>query len=893
MSSSKNIRRGGGTVRSTDDDDRGGYGSRSRVRSSRNSTSRHNADSDEHDDSGDLFVDWDHRMNTDERRRMRKEEEEKEAVASAVKSRTGSSTNRSTIPQAGRSTSANDRSMRYDGAGAQCEQPPATSRVAKYTSSSSERDKDQVFEEHSKPEKRLSGGSKDRRRSSQWDDRSHSTRGSVTGQPLNNKSTNEAITSVQLAARNRLRERMLGNGDDLPKGTESTTSRNTQLDEYSSKGSNSARGLSSQNQFEHSAPSSLSSEPSTLNSAQETGKNLSSDSRSLEKTRNSQDEQHKPKKNKTDLQRGTSDEIVSLSRKDIGDELASISTESEDESLEKEISSEEESSEDEGQEKWSIRVSIISAVDMPNSLVPGTQLCPVLKLGLVAMPVVDDKTHDDEALEGANARLKILNKIEESGLVSIPKSRVRCTSTKILSKRDHGAVEFHEDMRWDNVRRPHGTALAVELCARAVMPPPNAHESPLPKVEATLEAHVAAPVGRANVIDRRSTGSLDLESASGLRTKSTSPHRRPQISRSSSASTPADTKPVGFGIWGKKPHPKEEDPPDQREVGGISGMRALWNKGRQQLETQRTVVKRKSATEVTGAAAASTGGELDTANAAAAVARFLTGGQPAGKNAEKNPANQGNQSETLEEEDRLLGVQDQQIQSRMGISPACQNVALIKQHKKKKRKIVMTEDVRLGAVVVPLTRLPLAKALEGKEAARIETWFPLDTSSSVQSLPGRRDGQGSSYAADRRVPRVLLEISFSSPDILDESEDEMDEPDEDGTSTCGGESVNNDEETMAGLEDTSKPLARRASSKKEVKVSTTPQPPPPLTPDTSKQEAPTLKPGVIDYICVVGAHDIGDQKLDDGSKGWVNSTPECSTLEQFPPNSEFHASNGR
>ena len=45
---------------------------------------------------------------------------------------------------------------------------------------------------------------------------------------------------------------------------------------------------------------------------------------------------------------------------------------------------------------------------------------------------------------------------------------------------------------------------------------------------------------------------------------------------------------------------------------------------------------------------------------------------------------------------------------------------------------------------------------------------------------------------------------------------------------------------------------------------------------------PLLAPGIIDYFCIVGARDIGDQKSDDGSRGWVTSQPECVVVEQFP-----------
>ncbi len=59
-----------------------------------------------------------------------------------------------------------------------------------------------------------------------------------------------------------------------------------------------------------------------------------------------------------------------------------------------------------------------------------------------------------------------------------------------------------------------------------------------------------------------------------------------------------------------------------------------------------------------------------------------------------------------------------------------------------------------------------------------------------------------------------------------------------------------------------------------------------------KHNGPYLDPGIVDFICVVGAKTIGDQKDDDGGKGWVNSEPECCVLEQFPSN-DYHKSNGR
>jgi len=103
---------------------------------------------------------------------------------------------------------------------------------------------------------------------------------------------------------------------------------------------------------------------------------------------------------------------------------------------------------------------------------------------------------------------------------------------------------------------------------------------------------------------------------------------------------------------------------------------------------------------------------------------------------------------------------------------------------------------------------------------------------------------------------------------LDDSEDDMDEEDE---STA---------ELKASYSKRAS-IKIRNQLKQEVKQ------------EEVKVIEPVLEPGVIDYVCVVGARDIGDQKSDDGARGWVNSVPECCILEQFPPNEDFHVKNGR
>jgi hypothetical protein len=49
--------------------------------------------------------------------------------------------------------------------------------------------------------------------------------------------------------------------------------------------------------------------------------------------------------------------------------------------------------------------------------------------------------------------------------------KIQLTSGKIMSKKDNGMMEWHEEMRWDDVEMPLQTVLCVELSARAVFPP--------------------------------------------------------------------------------------------------------------------------------------------------------------------------------------------------------------------------------------------------------------------------------------------------------------------------------------------------------------------------------------------------------------------------------------
>jgi WD40 repeat protein len=445
-------------------------------------------------------------------------------------------------------------------------------------------------------------------------------------------------------------------------------------------------------------------------------------------------------------------------------------TSSEEEESEPEAAPESSDDDDKSQE-FSVQVCVVSAVDFPASVVPNLPFSPVLKVGLVKLPSTVDNPQSEEgktaeALEEERRRM-LASKIETQGLTSFPRSRVRCTSSKILSKRDNGSVEFHEEMRWDRVRNPEQMALAVELSSRAVMTPANNRESP--------------PAQKI---------------------------RPPQLP---TAQLKRGVTPTKGGTAGGD--------------AGQTGIRSLF--GRSPL------IRR------TGSA------EMEEANAAAAVAKLLVegdGSSDAGTGPvfdSKPPNLPGNQSEL--------------------------NVKL--RPRKRRKRVKMTDELRIGSQVIPLTCLPLSRTMKANETARIEQWFELETNfdSSDKAAKG---GSSPSSSASARSPSVLLEISFSTREALDDSEDDMDEIFEKGAELKASYSKRASLKIRQSLEKERKPVSE-------------------------KVEEPVLEPGIIDYICVVGARDIGDQKSDDGARGWVNTNPECCVLEQFPPNDEFHMKNGR
>ena len=433
---------------------------------------------------------------------------------------------------------------------------------------------------------------------------------------------------------------------------------------------------------------------------------------------------------------------------------------------------------DDPSKEWSVKVCVISAVDFPASVVPNLPFSPLLRFGLIQInnpPEINPQGQSSRPLDPKimDQHCKELARtIEQDGLSHIPNSRIRCTSSKILSKRDNGSVEFHEELRWNKIKEPQRMALALELSSKAVMSPSNFRESP----------------------PQQKVGPFVLSSFA---------NQSQNVARRNASPKPSTSKDTAVSV-----------------IGSMF----------------RSIRKSDSA-------------EMEEANAAAAVAKHLVRGDEPNSECNPNSKNPSSRSSST-------------VRSNTGES---QNEIDVKLRRRKgNKRTKLSEDLRLGAKVVPLSRLPLANAINKRETVRIEQWFEIDTC--TNTVKTSLVGLSPSLSTAIRNPSILLEISFSAAENLDESEDEF------------------EGDTKTELKSS---YSKRASLKirKQLKQE--------VKPLLEKPVEPVLEPGIIDFVCVVGARDIGDQKDDDGASGWVNSTPECCVLEQFPPSDDFHSKRGR
>ena len=118
-----------------------------------------------------------------------------------------------------------------------------------------------------------------------------------------------------------------------------------------------------------------------------------------------------------------------------------------------------------------------------------------------------------------------------------------------------------------------------------------------------------------------------------------------------------------------------------------------------------------------------------------------------------------------------------------------------------------------------------------------------------------------------------MEISFSAPEILDDSEDELED---EGAFTSDADTF--DASKTVAMMNAS--FAQRSPTESRGRATNEKRP-------EAKAEEPQHELGVVDFVVVVGCNNIGNQRRDDGTKGWVESSPESVIIEQIPPNNEF------
>ncbi|CAJ1955099.1 unnamed protein product [Cylindrotheca closterium] len=128
------------------------------------------------------------------------------------------------------------------------------------------------------------------------------------------------------------------------------------------------------------------------------------------------------------------------------------------------------SNDNDSDSKWSLKLKVITAEDLPPHITPSMPLCPFVKAGFVRVP-------DEPSDRIANV---VMEKLGRNSIDKLKSSQVRYTTSKMLSKRDSGMVDFSQELRWDGISHLNQVALLLELAAHNVDTPQNIAESPPP-----------------------------------------------------------------------------------------------------------------------------------------------------------------------------------------------------------------------------------------------------------------------------------------------------------------------------------------------------------------------------------------------------------------------------
>eukprot|EP00978_Attheya_sp_CCMP212_P010248 scaffold24664_cov38-Attheya_sp.AAC.1 len=502
--------------------------------------------------------------------------------------------------------------------------------------------------------------------------------------------------------------------------------------------------------------------------------------------------------------------------------------------------------------EYSVKVSLVSAVDLPPSIVPYMPLCPVFKMGLVSVkpqPHKSDNTAAAAAGEDENGQTKqaevdrqlnlVTDTMVAGGLLNLPKVRARCTSAKITTARDNGMVEWHEELRWDHIRMarhdtnndkddddddddddtatfiPERVFLGLELCARAILPPPP---PPPPSNNGTNED--------------------DEWTASGGQGAS------------------------WRGMFGGNNNNNNNN---NNNIHNNSSNHSNNNNNSKHDELQK-------------------------ANEAAAMARQIM------ERNNTDPLSLDDGTTTTPTTNVLLSQDDEEakLENKKNRSSSVS-----------KQELALVEDLILGSLVIPLRSLPLEELASGQSnMVRTEQWFPLqdvNKASSASSSSGGNNGKPpmNTMLSPRRGPSVLLEITVGKTHVLNQMEDDEVELHNDESKRNEQQQQQNHQSFHFGVTATDFSVSGAGFQSMEQSMSMHSSPSQKTQQQNQPPMEPVLKPGIVDYICVVGARDIGallaheESSSDQLQPGWVASSPDCQTLERFPPNDEYHAQSGR
>lgn len=408
------------------------------------------------------------------------------------------------------------------------------------------------------------------------------------------------------------------------------------------------------------------------------------------------------------------------------------------------------------EEQWSLRVRLLSAVDLPPSLSPAVPLCPWFKFGLVEDIVAaledgdredgdssshnherrrsrtilpqrneqhdsdgDDSKHDDgnhpnypkstsKKSSSRSSPPHNNNPIDHLLTTQIPPSAQRTSSSKLMSKSTNGGggngADWNEEYRWDALQAPMESALVVKLCTRLA---PESLE---------YDAHGRRGSGGGG------GGGSSASSAIGSDDLNTSDHNS-----------------------------------SSEEMSQLtSGIRGLWRKGKEQYVEH---LRNKGGGVSVGGGAVVTQKEQQAAN----VAQFLMSSGDHGVSVQ--------QDDLVEYQQKWSERKTHGHSESEGLGGGVDNNASLENrmnamnNKKKKQQqqqeqedhYQYSEGLCLGTLSIPFNKLPLEDAVCGNGAAIVERWYQLDDPNAATH--NNNNNTSSSRAASPRVGGDLGSLS--------------------------------------------------------------------------------------------------------------------------------------